>query len=90
MLQRRRPDGGEVLRTIRADRELAGLPVVALAPPAWRAALLAAGCAEVLERAPAEGLIDGAVRRALAASDDAHPPPPLAARAGLSGEEAGD
>lgn len=70
VLQVSAPDGGEVLRAVRADRELAGMLVVALAPPAWKAQLIAAGCAEVVDRLPAQGLLDGAVRRALAASED--------------------
>jgi excisionase family DNA binding protein len=93
VLQAPAPDGGEVLRGVRADKELAGAPVVALAPQAWREQLLDAGCAEVLEQAPAGGLLDAAVRRALAACEDARPPPPSALvtpEPGRAGEEVGD
>jgi excisionase family DNA binding protein len=93
VLQAPAPDGGEVLRGFRADRELTGAPVVVLAPQAWRAQLLDAGCAEVLEQAPAAGLLDAAVRRALTAIEDSRPPPPSALSTPVpdrAGEEAGD
>ena len=59
------PDGGEVLRGLRADRELASVPVVALGAPGWRDALAEAGAFEALERPPGDGQLAAAVGRAL-------------------------
>ncbi len=63
------PDGGEVLRALRADRELGSVPVVALGAPDWRDSLAAGGATEVLGRAPADGQLAAAVGRALQAAD---------------------
>jgi excisionase family DNA binding protein len=60
------PDGGEVLRGIRADRDLAGVPVVAVGPPDWSAALAEAGAAGAVARPPADGKLAEAIEAALA------------------------
>jgi excisionase family DNA binding protein len=54
------PDGGDSIRGARRDRDLGSVPVVALAPTAWLAALEEAGCACV--GAP---LRDGALAEAV-------------------------
>ncbi len=59
------PDGGDVLRGIRADRKLAGVPVVAMGPPEWGEELTEAGAAEAIGRTPAEGQLVEAIGRAL-------------------------
>lgn len=63
------PDGGEVLRALRADRELGSVPVVALGAPEWREQLTEAGATEALGRPPADGQLAAAVGRALQATD---------------------
>jgi excisionase family DNA binding protein len=63
------PDGGEVLRGLRADRELASVPVVALGAPEWREELTEAGAVEALGRPPAHGQLAAAVGRALEGTD---------------------
>jgi excisionase family DNA binding protein len=65
------PDAANVrslVSGIRADRELAGVPIVAVALPEWREALLESGCAEVV--LPPAGEVDLAetIRRAIAAA----------------------
>jgi excisionase family DNA binding protein len=62
------PDGGEVLRALRADRELGSVPVVALGAPEWRDRLTDAGAAEALGHPPAGGQLAAAVGRALQAT----------------------
>ncbi len=59
-------DGGEVLRTLRSDRELGATPIVAVGHPDWLALLREAGCAEVVAAPPAEGALERAVASALA------------------------
>jgi excisionase family DNA binding protein len=59
------PDGGEVLRALRVDRELGSVPVVALGAPEWRDQLGRAGAAEALSRSQADGQLAAAVARAL-------------------------
>lgn len=59
------PDGGEILGSLRSDRELAAVPIVAIAPAEWGEALRAAGCAASVVRPPADGALAGAVERAL-------------------------
>jgi excisionase family DNA binding protein len=53
-------DGGETLRAVRGDRELATLPVVAVGPAAWKDDLLEVGvaafAAAALDRALAEAV----------------------------------
>jgi excisionase family DNA binding protein len=58
------PDGGETLRALRADRELAAVPVVALGPPGWSEALRAAGASPVAAP-PAREAVGEAVKGAL-------------------------
>ncbi len=70
LLQAGAPDGGEVLRGLKTDRELAGVPVVAAGAPEWREALSDAGAAEVLGRSLSEGELVAALRRVLDAADD--------------------
>jgi excisionase family DNA binding protein len=59
------PDGGEAVRGPRGDRELADVPLVAVARSGWREPLAAAGCAAVVEVPLADGALAGAVARAL-------------------------
>jgi excisionase family DNA binding protein len=61
------PDGGDVLRALRLDRELSAVPVVALARPEWLDGLRAAGCAVVVAEPLADGALPGAVAEALRA-----------------------
>jgi len=63
------PDGGEVLRGLRADRDLASVPVVALGAPEWREQLTEAGAIEALGRAPGDGQLAAAIGRALEVLD---------------------
>jgi excisionase family DNA binding protein len=63
------PDGGEVLRGLRADRELASVPVVALGAPEWRDELTEAGASEAIVRPPGDGQVVAAVGRALQGAD---------------------
>ena len=42
------PDGGEPLAGLRADRELGGIPVIAIGRAAWADDLASAGCTAVL------------------------------------------
>jgi excisionase family DNA binding protein len=62
------PDGGDSLRAARHDRELAQVPVVALAPVQWAAGLEAAGCAAALSGPLRDGALVEAVDRALRAA----------------------
>lgn len=59
------PDGGETLRSLRADRELAAVPVIALAHADWAEALREAGCAAAIARPPVDGALAGAVEAVL-------------------------
>ncbi len=59
------PDGGETLRSLRADRELAAVPVIALAHADWGEALREAGCAAAIARPPVDGALAGAVEAVL-------------------------
>ncbi len=67
VLDAQAPDGGEILRSLRADRELTAVPIVALAHADWGEALRAAGCAASVVRPPADGALAGAVEGALRA-----------------------
>jgi excisionase family DNA binding protein len=58
-------DGGEILRSLRSDRELAGTPIVAIAHSDWGEALRAAGCAVSVACPPADGALAGAVEAVL-------------------------
>jgi excisionase family DNA binding protein len=62
------PDGGDVLRALRLDRELSAVPVVALGRPEWIEGLRAAGCAAVVIEPLADGALPGAVAEALRAA----------------------
>lgn len=55
-------DGGEPLRSLRLDRELADVPVVGIGREDWHDGLRAAGCAAAV----AEPLVEGALREAVA------------------------
>jgi excisionase family DNA binding protein len=60
------PDGGDTLRALRGDRELAGVPVVALCHSAWVQSLEDAGTSAVVAPAAGESLhqaVDGALGR---------------------------
>jgi excisionase family DNA binding protein len=50
------PDGGDTLRALRADRDLANVPVVTLGPAGWVEALAAAGTSAVAAPPAAESL----------------------------------
>ncbi len=62
------PDGGESIRGARRDRELAAVPIVALAPEAWRPGLEAAGCAAAFSASIHDGTLAEAVEAALRAA----------------------
>jgi len=66
VLQAAAPDGGEVLRAFRRDRELSAVPVVGLGRAEWLEALREAGCAVAISGATGEGRLAGAVAEALA------------------------
>ncbi|HEX9306487.1 MAG TPA: helix-turn-helix domain-containing protein [Anaeromyxobacter sp.] len=72
-------DGGESIRAARDDRELANVPIVAIAPADWSADLLQAGCAATLPQPLGDGALAGAVEDVLRASG---PRPGAAATAG--------
>ncbi|MFY3745603.1 MerR family transcriptional regulator [Anaeromyxobacter sp. Red801] len=72
------PDGGESLRAFRADRELAAVPVVAVAHADWGEPLREAGCAAAVTRP----LVDGALAAAVDAALRANGPAPLKVRGG--------
>lgn len=59
------PEGGEAVRGSRSDRELAGVPVVAVAPRGWHAQLAGARCEELVAAPPADGALTTAIERAL-------------------------
>lgn len=61
-------DGGDPLRGLRADRELASVPVVALAQAEWEDGLREAGCVAAVPRTPANGTLEDAVAAALRAA----------------------
>jgi excisionase family DNA binding protein len=63
------PDGGESVRAARSDRELAPIPVVALAPAEWAEALAEAGCAAALATPPGDGALAAAVDAVVRAAD---------------------
>lgn len=61
-------EGGDAVRGPRADRELAQVPVVAVAPAAWHEPLAEAGCAAVVLAPPPDGALAAAVERSLQGS----------------------
>jgi len=65
LLHAQAPDGGDVLRGIRADRNLSSLPVIAVGAPEWCARLTEAGATETLARPLGDGVLPAAVGRAL-------------------------
>jgi excisionase family DNA binding protein len=74
-------EGGDVLRALRADRELASVPVVAIGHRDWAESLREAGCHAAVARPPADGAVEEAVAAALRddrqrrPSDDSRQPP---------------
>jgi excisionase family DNA binding protein len=56
-------DGGDAVHGPRADRELAELPVVAVAPAGWHEGLVAAGCVAVVAAPPRDGALTAALER---------------------------
>ncbi len=77
------PDGGDAVRGPRADRDLAEVPVIAVAPKTWHEPLAAAGCAAVVLAPPADGALAAEVERALGAAAS-----PVPARGIPAGPEA--
>ncbi|HEY6098511.1 MAG TPA: helix-turn-helix domain-containing protein [Anaeromyxobacter sp.] len=77
-------DGGEILKALRLDREIAQVPVVGVGRAEWRDALREAGCAAVVADPLAAGALGEAVAQALAAAApragtrEAEPPRPRA------------
>ncbi|BDG02449.1 MerR family transcriptional regulator [Anaeromyxobacter oryzae] len=67
------PDGGEVLRAVRADRDLEGVVVVGVGLGAWTESLSDAGCAAVVTGPPSEGALEAAVAAALRANEPRSP-----------------
>jgi excisionase family DNA binding protein len=61
------PDGGEVLRAVRADRDLDGVGVVGMGAGDWAESLGDAGCTAVVPRPPPDGALEAAVGKALGA-----------------------
>lgn len=64
------PEGGDAVRGPRLDRELAEVPVVAVAPAAWHDRLVAAGCVGVVVAPSPKGAVAAEVDRALRAGLD--------------------
>jgi excisionase family DNA binding protein len=60
------PDGGEPLRELKRDRELASVPIVAVGHAEWIEPLRDAGCAAALPSPLGDGVLAEAVDRALA------------------------
>src|SRR5512143_492272 len=57
VLQAEGPDGGEVLRALRLDRELSEVPVVGVGRPDWLEGLRAAGCAVAISGPVGDGAL---------------------------------
>jgi excisionase family DNA binding protein len=80
------PDGGESIRGVRQDRELASVPIVALGKLEWASDLAAAGCAATLAAPLGDGALAQAVEGALRAASprsggrDEAPPAPAGER----------
>jgi excisionase family DNA binding protein len=62
-------DGGDLLSGLRADRELGGVPVLAVGLSEWSEALAAAGCNAVLPRPLGDGALLEAAAEALAGTN---------------------
>jgi excisionase family DNA binding protein len=67
VLQAEGPDGGDVLRALRLDRELAAMPVVGVGRAEWLDALRSAGCAVAIAGPGGDGALPDAVAEALRA-----------------------
>jgi excisionase family DNA binding protein len=65
------PEGGDAVRGSRSDRELAEVPVIAVAPAAWHERLSAAGCAAVVAAPLKDGALAAELERTLRGA--AHP-----------------
>src|SRR5512147_2990861 len=65
VLQADAPDGGEVLRAVRLDRELSAVPVVGVGRTEWLDGLRAAGCALAISGPVGDGALPAAVAEAL-------------------------
>ena len=65
VLQADGPDGGEVLRAVRTDRELSAVPVVGVGHADWLDGLRAAGCAVAISGPVGDGALPAAVAEAL-------------------------
>jgi excisionase family DNA binding protein len=61
-------EGGDLVRALRLDRELAEIPVVAVGRAEWLESLREAGCGEAIADPLGDGALSGAVQRALAAA----------------------
>jgi DNA-binding response OmpR family regulator len=59
------PEGDDTVRGPRSDRELAEVPIVAVAPGAWHDALAAAGCAAVVVAPPPDRALAAEIERTL-------------------------
>ncbi len=65
LLEAPAPDGGEVLRALKLERDFAGVPVVAVGRGEWAEALRDAGCAVAVGGPLGDGALAEAVGRAL-------------------------
>ncbi len=65
VLQADGPDGGEVLRALRLDRDLSAVPVVGVGHGEWLEGLRAAGCAVAISGPVGDGALPDAVAEAL-------------------------
>ena len=59
------PDGGEPLSGLRSDRELSGVPVIAIGRADWSDGLASAGCSAVLVAPLPDGVLIEAAQRLL-------------------------
>jgi excisionase family DNA binding protein len=59
------PEGGDTVAAARADRDLAGVPFVAIAPRGWHERLALAGFAAVVATPPGDGALAAEVERVL-------------------------
>ncbi len=65
VLQADGPDGGDVLREVRLDRELSAVPVVGVGRAEWLDGLRSAGCAVAISGPVGDGALPTAVAEAL-------------------------
>src|SRR5512133_992264 len=73
VLQAPGPDGGEVLRALRVDRELSTVPVVGVGRAEWLDGLRAAGCDVAISGPVGDGALPDAVAEALSNASPARP-----------------